>query len=175
MCLEYCCMYGKQCRPWADAVFCGIWCGLHCLQRPVCPSTEGYYVIYLPIGLSENCWMSFKECRPWSDASFCSSVQIFSVNTVFSVNAFNWALWENPAEDRLIIFEPAHNKTYNESCVSSKDSDQLVHPPSMASILVYLSLDSLKGIEGTCNQQRLIRLHGCAGWSESSLFAQVLL
>ena len=27
MCLKYCCMYGKQCRPWSYAAFCGIWSG----------------------------------------------------------------------------------------------------------------------------------------------------
>ena len=27
MCLKYYCMYGKQCRPWSDAAFCGIWSG----------------------------------------------------------------------------------------------------------------------------------------------------
>ena len=25
MCLKYCCMYGKQCRPWSDAAWCGVW------------------------------------------------------------------------------------------------------------------------------------------------------
>ena len=24
MCLKCCCMYGKQCRPWSDAAFCGV-------------------------------------------------------------------------------------------------------------------------------------------------------
>ena len=27
LCLKYCCMYGKQCRLWSDAEFCGIWSG----------------------------------------------------------------------------------------------------------------------------------------------------
>ena len=27
ICLKYCCMYGKQCRSWSDAVFSGIWSG----------------------------------------------------------------------------------------------------------------------------------------------------
>ena len=27
MCLKYCCMYGKQCKPWWDATFCSIWSG----------------------------------------------------------------------------------------------------------------------------------------------------
>ena len=26
-CLKYCCMYGKQCRPWSGPTFCGIWSG----------------------------------------------------------------------------------------------------------------------------------------------------
>ena len=49
-------------------------------------------------------------------------------------------------------FEPAHNKTYNKTYVTSKDSDQLVHLPSMAWVLIYPSLDSLEAVESTCNQ-----------------------
>ena len=45
--------------------------------------------------------------------------------------------------------EPVHDKTYNTTCVSSKDSDQSVHPPSMARVFVYPSLDSLEAVEGT--------------------------
>ena len=48
--------------------------------------------------------------------------------------------------------EPTHDKTYNKTCVTSKDSDQPAHPPSMAKALVYPSLDSLEAIESTCDQ-----------------------
>ena len=41
-------------------------------------------------------------------------------------------------------------------CVTSKDSTQLVHPPSMARVL-----DSLETVEGTCGQGRL--------WSDSRM------
>ena len=27
LCLKYCWIYGKQCRPWSGTVFCGIWSG----------------------------------------------------------------------------------------------------------------------------------------------------
>ena len=71
------------------------------------------------------------------------------------------------------------NKTYNETWVTSKDSDQTVHPrsiarvlvyssyviikdsdqtvhpPGMARVLVYSSLDSPEAVEGTCDQRRL--------------------
>ena len=50
------------------------------------------------------------------------------------------------------LYEPANDKTYNKTCMTSKDSDQPVHPPSMAKIFVYPSLDSLEAAEGTCNQ-----------------------
>ena len=39
--------------------------------------------------------------------------------------------------------------------VTSKDSDKLVHPPSMARVLIYLSLDSPEAVKGTCDQRRL--------------------
>ena len=51
--------------------------------------------------------------------------------------------------------EPLHDKTYNKTCISSKDSDQPVHSPSMARVLIYPSLGSPMAIEGTCNQRRL--------------------
>ena len=48
-----------------------------------------------------------------------------------------------------------HNKTYNKSCVTSKDSDQSVQPPNMARVLLYPSLGSLEATEDTCDQRRL--------------------
>ena len=36
-----------------------------------------------------------------------------------------------------------------------KDSNKPLHPPSMARVLVYPSLDSPESVEGTCNQRRL--------------------
>ena len=42
-----------------------------------------------------------------------------------------------------IIIEPAHDRAYNKTCVTSKDSDQPVHPPSKARVLDYSSLNSL--------------------------------
>ena len=57
--------------------------------------------------------------------------------------------------------------------VWSKDADQPVHLPSLATVFVYFSLDSPEAVEGTCSQQRLIRLCGCAWylslrWSQKS-------
>ena len=52
-------------------------------------------------------------------------------------------------------FEPAHDKTYNKTCATSKDSAQLVYLHSIAMIPVYSSLDSLEAVEGICDQRRL--------------------
>ena len=49
-------------------------------------------------------------------------------------------------------FEPVCAKTYNKTCVTSKDSDQPVHPPSMARVLIYTCLDCLEAVEATCDQ-----------------------
>ena len=62
-----------------------------------------------------------------------------------------------------MITEQEHDKTYNKTCVTSKDSDQSVHPPSMARVLIYSSLNSLEAVEGTFDQRRLIILRRCAG------------
>ena len=50
----------------------------------------------------------------------------------------------------LMLYASAHDKTYNMTCVTSIDSDQPVHPTSKARVLMYLSLDSLEAVEGTC-------------------------
>ena len=53
-----------------------------------------------------------------------------------------------------MYYEPAHDKTYNMTCMTSKDRSAL-SPSIMARFLVYPSLDSLEAVEGTCYQQRL--------------------
>ena len=59
-------------------------------------------------------------------------------------------------EIRRQIFEPAHDKTYNKTCVTRKDSVQLIHPSSMAKVIVFFSSsDNLEFVEGTCDQRRL--------------------
>ena len=50
------------------------------------------------------------------------------------------------------FIEPAHDKPYNKACVTSKDSDQLVHPPIMSKFLVYPSLTTQEAVEGRCDQ-----------------------
>ena len=84
------------------------------------------------------------------------SLQVYSADdkqATFSDAVFLGAL-------RVKIYEPAHNKTYSKTCETSKDSDQPVHPPSMARVLVRPSLDSPEAVEGACSQRRLIRLSG---------------
>ena len=44
--------------------------------------------------------------------------------------------------------EPAHDKINNKTCITSKDSDQPVHPPSIARVPVYPPSDSLEAVEG---------------------------
>ena len=48
-----------------------------------------------------------------------------------------------------------HDKTYNKTYVTNKDSAQLVHLPSVARVLVYSSFGSLTAVESTCDQRRL--------------------
>ena len=45
-------------------------------------------------------------------------------------------------------------RTIKPTISCKKNSDQPVHPPSMAVVLLYPSLDSLETVEGTCDQQR---------------------
>ena len=52
-------------------------------------------------------------------------------------------------------YEPAHDKTYSKNWVTSKDSDQSVHPPSMAGVIFHPSSDNPESVQGTCDQRRL--------------------
>ena len=54
-----------------------------------------------------------------------------------------------------LTFEPVHDKTYNKTCVTSKDSEQPVYLPIMAMLLIYPSLDSPETVEVPSDQQRL--------------------
>ena len=56
---------------------------------------------------------------------------------------------------KYIVKDPAQDQTYNKTCVTSIDSDQPVHPPCIARVLVYPSLDSPEAVDGTCDQRRL--------------------
>ena len=51
-----------------------------------------------------------------------------------------------------MTYELAHDKTYIKTRVTSKDSDQPVHPTIRARVRVYPSLDSPVVIEGTCDR-----------------------
>ena len=70
------------------------------------------------------------------------------------------------------IFEPARDKTYNNTCVTSEDSDQPVHPPSMAKLLIYPSFGSLSSVDGTRDQRTDQAAHAQADlsirWSHKS-------
>ena len=54
-----------------------------------------------------------------------------------------------------LLYEPAHAETYNKTSATSEDSDQPVHPPSMARFLVYPSVDNPEAVEGIRDQRRL--------------------
>ena len=52
-------------------------------------------------------------------------------------------------------YEQKHDKTYNKTCVTSKDSYQPVYPPSTARVLVYPSSDSQDAVKDICDQRIL--------------------
>ena len=53
-------------------------------------------------------------------------------------------------------FSQRTTKTYNKTSVTSKYSDQPVHPPSMAKDFIYPSLDSQEAVKDICNQRRFL-------------------
>ena len=70
-------------------------------------------------------------------------------------------------------FDTAHDKTYKMAYVPSEDSDQPGHPTSLISAVGMKKAWVFSYQLST--QQRLIRLGGYPGWSESSLGAHAIL
>ena len=68
--------------------------------------------------------------------------------------------------------EPPHDKTNKMACASSKDSDQPGHLPSLITVITVHMKKTWVLSYPLSTQQRLIRLGGCPGWSESSLGSQ---
>ena len=79
MCLKYCCMYGKQYRPWSDAAFCSVWSGSTLFAT--CPNVLRVFTI-------NYCLMSGKQCRPWPDAMYCGVWSGFKLFVQFFLSQY---------------------------------------------------------------------------------------
>ena len=83
----------------------------------------------------------------------CSSARSFAgTDKVLSFCLDNSRSYKETLEN---MFETAQDKTYNKTCVTSKDSDQPIYPPSIARVLFYPSLDIPEAVEDTCDQRKL--------------------
>ena len=71
----------------------------------------------------------------------------------------------------FLSFEPAKDKTYNQTCAPGKDLDQPLHPPCLIIVLAVRMKKAWVLRYSLCAQRILIRLGECSGWSESSLGA----
>ena len=56
----------------------------------------------------------------------------------------------------FLLYEPAHDKTYNKTCMNIKVSDQFVQPPSTERVIVYSFLNSMEDSDQTAQMHRLI-------------------
>ena len=71
--------------------------------------------------------------------------------------------------------QPQHDKTNKRTCAPSEDSDQPGHPPSLIRVFAVRMKKPWVLRNPLSAEQRLIRLRGCPGWSESSLGAHATL
>ena len=74
------------------------------------------------------------------------------------------------------IYEPQCDKTYLLRCVPNEDSDQRAHSRSLIRLFV-IRFEKLciLGYPNMCKRKILIRVRICAGWSESSLAARLMV
>ena len=68
-------------------------------------------------------------------------------------------------------FQSPHDKINKMACAPSEDSDQPGHPPNLIRVFAVRMKKHWVLSYPLSAQQRLIRLGGCPGWSESSLGA----
>ena len=75
-----------------------------------------------------------------------------------------------------LLYEPAHDKTYNKTCATSKDSDQPAHSCCLVRVFTdRMCLIYPPTYPKTDKREPLPYVGGCTGWSESLLVTQVLL
>ena len=72
-------------------------------------------------------------------------------------------------------YEPHHDKTNKVACAPSEDSDQPGHLPSLIKVFTVRMKKAWVLSYPLSTQLRLIRLGGCAGWSESLLGTHAIL
>ena len=87
-----------------------------------------------------NVWLSV--CPSFSYASLFDMVLAFQEPIISDSYSVKWGnvrsiFWSSGITVHVNLFtnEPAHDKTYNKTCLTSKDSNQPVHPSSMARVL----------------------------------------
>ena len=105
--------------------------------------------------------MALTICMKWQSLFSETNISLWSVVFVQKVEkSIRQILPNKKGIKRFVLriliktFEPMHDKTYNKICVTRKDSDQPVHPPSMVRGLVFSSLKSPESVESTCDQRR---------------------
>ena len=111
--------------------------------------------------MSKSCWMSSKQCRPWSDATcgiwsgstlfalpFLAKYKVLAVNKIYH-SCLLWESWTCPT------YEPQHEKWE-----PNEYKNQRGHPHDKTLHPLLSEMHSVK---------ILIRLHECAGRSESLL------
>ena len=62
--LEYCYMYGKQCRPWSDAAFCSIWSRSTLFAKAYLSQYLGLLRYYLFMYLKPTQWIVANSVSP---------------------------------------------------------------------------------------------------------------
>ena len=117
--------------------------------------------------MKKPCILFYSQCTQWIFCSDCAIVRLIWIFTLCTCPKIRYltmriifCIVRLMSTTALLSNEPAHDETYHKTCVFSKDSDQPVHPPSMAWVLVYPFLNSLAAVKGTCDQRRL--WSGCA-------------
>ena len=127
-------------------------------------STTTYVFLYENI----SCGYSL-EAPQWGASNeyhnicFCAEIRKKTVcghpllfRAIFSFFSMNYGIQTQQLKLQIRVSRFIYlSQRTTKPCETSKDSDQPVHPPSMARVLVHHSLDSLEAVESTCDKRRL--------------------
>ena len=126
----------KQCRPWSDAAFCGIWSGstLFALESPIYGTPDikclkrGYTVVHSKNHFTNSMWATFHWVCHWKN------------KYLMLTREPKWA---------------TTGQNQQNECAPSKDSDKLGHRPSLIWVFTVRSMGSWGPKVSSCGQRRL--------------------
>ena len=148
-----------------------------------------FHLIYLPSFMHVRAGPIQRNSNPWNEMIWIFPSKttwrlrlrivwstLWSLLEYMMISFWNtwWSLLEYMMKKRKLTWAASWQNQQND-CAPSEDSDQPGHLPSLMRVLAVRMNKAWVLCYPLSAQQKLIRLGGCSGWSESSLGAHAIL